>query len=82
MKISEWKLAQKIQASGRRGVIIGLLIALAIIAAVVITIIKVNWIKKNFGCGCDMGEFDEDYYLDADDLDEHGCAYAGEKDFA
>ena len=76
-KISEWKLAEKLQASNRRGVIIGICIAVLIIVAVVVVVAKINWLKKTFGC-CDCDDFDE-YHLDDDDLDESG--YANDKDF-
>ena len=80
-KLSEWKLAQKIQASGRRGIIIGLVIAVLVILAVVITIIKVRWLKKQFGClHCDLDELGDDF-ADDDEADETGCCYTSEKDF-
>jgi hypothetical protein len=79
-KLSEWKMAQKLNASGKRGMIIGMCVAIIIIVAVIIAIVKIKWVKKNLGY--DMGEFDEDYYLDEDDIDENGCCYTDEKDFA
>ena len=75
--LPEWKLAEKIKASGRRGIVAGICIAVFIILAIVITIWKINWLKRTFCCGCDCDDFDE-YYLD-DDTDESG--YANEKDF-
>lgn len=76
-KLKEWKLAQKIEASGRRGIIIGMCVAVLIIAAVIIAIVKIQWIKRNF-CACDINDFDDDYYLDDD---EDGCMYTSETDF-
>jgi len=76
-KLSEWKLAQKIQASGRRGVVVGLIIAGLIILAVILTIVKIRLLKKHFGCfHCDMDDMD-----DTIDCDEDGCCYTSEKDF-
>jgi hypothetical protein len=80
-RLSEWNMAQRIQASGRRGIIIGICIALLVIAAVVITVIKINWLKKTFGNCCDCGDFDDDFYIDEDDIDEDGCCYTSEKNF-
>jgi len=78
--LTEWKIAQQLQASGRRGIIIGMCVAILIIAAVVITILKINWLKKNFGCCCDCDYEDDDFYIDEDDLHEDSF-YASEKDF-
>ena len=81
-RINEWKLAQKIQASGRRGMITGLLIAAFVILVVVGAIIKVRWLKKHFGCfHCEADDFVDDF-IDADDLDDDGCCYTSDKDFA
>jgi hypothetical protein len=79
-KLSEWKLAQKLNESGRRGMIIGMCVAILIIVAVIIAIVKIKWVKRTFN-GYDMGDLDEDYYLDEDDIDENGCCYTNEKDF-
>ncbi|MCL2577738.1 MAG: hypothetical protein FWE27_06785 [Defluviitaleaceae bacterium] len=79
--MNNWRLAQKMQASSRRGMIVGMCVAILIIVAVIIAVIKINWLKKCFGCSCGLDEFDDDYYLDADDIDENGCAYTSEKDF-
>lgn len=79
-KLRDWKMAQKIQASGKRGMIIGMCVAVLIIVVVVIAIIKIDWLKSFFkrdDCCCD---FDDDFYLDADEMDENGCAYTSEKD--
>jgi len=82
--LSEWKVAQKIQASGKKGIIIGLLIAGLIILAVVGTIVKIYLIKKHFGClNCDMDDFDDCCCGKDDcDCDEDGCCYTEDKDFA
>jgi len=69
-----------LDARSKRGIIIGICIAVLIIAAIVLAIVKINWIKKTFGLGCCCDDFDDDYFLD-DDLDENGCVYTSEKDF-
>ncbi|MCL1884187.1 MAG: hypothetical protein FWF81_10625 [Defluviitaleaceae bacterium] len=77
--LSPWKISEQLQASGRRGVIIGICVTLAIIVAIILTIMKIRWLKKHFGCcGCD--DFDDDFYIDEDDIAEEG--YASEKDFS
>jgi len=79
-KLTESKLAQKLQASEYRGVIIGLGIAALVILIVIGTIVKVRLLKKSFEClHCDMDELGEDFV--DEDCDENGCAYTSEKDF-
>ena len=79
-KLNEWKLAQTIQASGRRGMIIGILVAVLFIVAVVIAVLKVRCLKKSFGClHCDLDELGDDF-VDVD-CDDDGCYYTSEKDF-
>ena len=78
--LTQFKLAEKVRASGQRGIIIGLLIAALIIAAVVFAVIKIRWMKKHLGCEeCDFDDFDEDFT--GDDASEEECACANEKDF-
>ena len=74
-RLSEWKLAQKIQASGRKGIIIGLAVAALICLLVAVCVIKCKWLRKYFGCfgGSDM--------LDANDGGDDDCCYTSEKDF-
>ena len=79
-KLSEWKLAQRIQASGRRGIIVGLAVAALVCLIVAVVIIKSRWIKNcmrnNLACfgGSDL--------LDINDGgDDEGCCYTSEKDF-
>ena len=72
-KLAELKLAQKIQASGRKGVIVGLAIAAVVCIGVAFVVIKMNWIKKQFGClHCEVDSLGDDF-IDEDD--------AYEKDF-
>ena len=83
-KISEWKLAQKLQASNKQGLIVGLTIGIIVCLVVVGAIIKICWLKKKFDClHYDLDDFDGEF----DDLnglcdcDESGCSYTSEKDF-
>lgn len=84
-KLQEWSIADKINASGKRGVIIGLAIATFVVLIVVLVSLKMYWAKKQAHCCCDMDDID-DYYLDEDDLDdlddEDGIGVAGDSDFA
>jgi len=80
-KLQEWKLAQKIDASEKRGLIIGLSIAALIILIVIGAIIKIYLLKKYFGCmHCDMDDIGDDL-VEEDDIDENGCCYTSDKDF-
>ncbi|MCL2223487.1 MAG: hypothetical protein FWB96_00805 [Defluviitaleaceae bacterium] len=80
--MDNWRLAQNLEASGRRGVIVGVCIAVLIIFAVIaLVVVKLCLLKKLCGCDCCLDEFEDDYYLDSDDPDENGCAYTSEKDF-
>ncbi|MCL2286896.1 MAG: hypothetical protein FWC32_11120 [Firmicutes bacterium] len=76
--LSSWKLAEKLEASNKKGIIFGLVLALIIVAIVIAVIVKVQWLKKHFGCDeCDM-DFDDDFDLDFDDED---TIYTSESDF-
>ena len=75
-RLSEWKLARKMQASGRRGIILGLAIAGLVCLIIAVVIIKMKWIKTHFGC-CNMLEDD---FID-DDCCEDGCDFANDNDF-
>ncbi|MCL2199587.1 MAG: hypothetical protein FWB80_11750 [Defluviitaleaceae bacterium] len=83
-KLTEWNIAQKIQASGRRGMIVGIVIGVLVIIAIALVVVKICMLKRNYCCECDMeDDFDEDFYIDGDDeIDENGCVYTSEKDFA
>ena len=74
-KLSEWKLAQKIHASGRKGIIIGLAVAALICLLVAICVIKCKWLRRHFGWfgGSDL--------LDVNDGSGDDCCYTSEKDF-
>ena len=81
-RLSEWKVAQKIQSSGKRGMVIGMCVAVLIIAVVIIAVVKINWLKSLFngGCCCDDDYDDDDFFIDLDEMDENGCAYTSEND--
>ena len=84
-KISNWKLAQKLQESNKRGLIIGLTIGILVCLIVAGIIIKLCWLKKKLEClhydlddmDCDFEDLDED----CEDCDENGCSYTSERDF-
>jgi len=74
MKLSNWKLAQKLHTSNKKGIITGLVIALLVIAIVAAVIIKMQWLKNHFGCmDCDM-DLDDDFDLDFEDDDDEDFA--------
>jgi len=66
-RITECKLAQKLRASNKAGIITGLVIALLVITLVVVAIVKMQWIKKQLCCeDCDNDMFDEDFDFEDD----------------
>jgi len=79
-KLSDWSLAQKLQDSKCRGIVIGVTIALAIVVVVAAIIIKIHWMKKHLGCCHDRDIFEDDF-MDDDCCGEDGCCIASEKDF-
>ena len=79
-KLSEWKLAQKIQASGTRGIIIGLAVAALVCLVVAVVIIKSRWIRNCMRNH--FGRFGKGDLLDLNDGgDDEGCCYTSDKDF-
>ena len=77
--ISTCKLAQKLQASNKRGLIIGISIGVLVCLAV-IAVIKCCCLKKRHECMYyDLDDFDCD--LDEVACDENGCSYTSDKDF-
>ena len=82
-KPNEWKLVQKLQASEKRGIILGITIAIAVLAVVAIAIAKYRWVKNKMEClHYDLDDLDDDF--DDDDehcCDENGCCLASDKDF-
>ena len=80
----EWKLLEKFRSYEKRGIVIGILIALVVVIIVTVCIIKYFWLKKQF----DSLNYDLDDFYDEDDDDEDdekccedGCCTANEKDF-
>jgi len=81
LHLPDWKLAQKLQESKYKGVIIGLAIAALVITITVLIIVKIRLMKKSFDClHCDLDELGEDF-VDGEGCDENGCCYTSEKDF-
>ena len=69
-KWEELNLVERFRAYEKRGIVIGILIALAIVAVIAIGIVKYLWLKKQFDGLCyDL----DDLYDDEDDLCEEGC---------
>ena len=82
-KISEFKLAQKLMKSKKRGLIIGVGAGVLICLIVVAAIVKFCWLKKKFEClHYDLDDLDCELE-DAEncDCDDTGCSYTSEKDF-
>ena len=78
MKLPNWKLAKKLQASNKKGIITGLIIAAVVLTLIVLAIVKMQWLKKQFGCmECDM-DLDDDFDLD---FEEDGSVFTSETDF-
>ena len=79
-KISTWKLAQKLQASNKRGMIVGVAIGILVCLVVIGAVVKYCWLKKKF-C-CESYDFDCDFDEDDDcDCDENGCSFTSDRDF-
>jgi hypothetical protein len=75
-------LIEKFKNYERRGIVIGLLIALGIIALATIAIVKYLWLKKQFDNLCyDLDDLydDEDFCEEGCCADDDGCV-AAEKD--
>jgi len=63
-KVSEWKLAKKLQENDKcTAIIAAVVIVLAIIGLVAVIVIKLEWLKRQFGCcmECEMDMLDEDF---------------------
>ena len=79
-KISTWKLAQKLQASNRCGLIVGITIGIVVCLVIAAIVIKCCCNKKKYDCmHYDLDDFDCD--LDEVACDENGCSYTSDKDF-
>ncbi|MCL2361701.1 MAG: hypothetical protein FWC73_07810 [Defluviitaleaceae bacterium] len=82
-KICDFKLAEKLQASNKKGLIIGLSIGV-LIALIAACIYKCCCMKKKFDClHYDLDDFDDLDDMDDEicDCDENGCNYTSDKDF-
>ncbi|MCL2526806.1 MAG: hypothetical protein FWE42_00200 [Defluviitaleaceae bacterium] len=82
-KLCDWKLAQKLQASNKRGLIVGVSIGVIVCLVVVGILVKMCWLKKKFDClHYDLDDMDCDFEdVDDCDCDENGCSYTSDKDF-
>ena len=79
-KITEWALAEKLQASNKKGIILGICIAFGVILIVSAVILKVYLIKKHFGCCREIDFFEDDF--DGCCCQDQDCdCLASEKDF-
>jgi len=77
-KLTELKLAKKLQASNKCGIITGVIVALAVIGLITVIIVKMRYLKKHFGClECEMDMQDDDFDMD---FEEDGV-YTSESDF-
>jgi len=83
--MKNWRYVNKLRASGKRGVIVGLAIAGVICLLVAIICFKYKWIKEKLEslhyefedfCCDDCCESEEDC-----NCDENGCAYTSDSDF-
>ena len=82
-KWDDLKLVEKFQAYEKRGIVIGLLIALAVVAIATIATVKYLWLKRQFDGLCyDLDDLydDEDDFCDEDCCEEEGCCVTSEKD--
>lgn len=69
-RLTDLHLLEKFRNYEKRGIVIGIIIALAVVAVVAIAIIKYLWLKKQFDGLCyDL----DDLYDDADFDDEECC---------
>jgi len=79
-RLCDLKLAQKLQASNKKGLLIGLSIGV-LVALIAVCIYKCCCMKKKFECmHYDLDDF-EDMDEDICDCDENGCNYTSDKDF-
>jgi hypothetical protein len=59
-RLSEWKAARIFEAGKGKGIAIGILIAIGIIAIIVIAVLKIQWLKKHMDChDCCEDDFDD-----------------------
>ena len=81
-RINGFQVVEKVRAYEKRGIVMGMLIALAVVALVTVAIVKYLWLKKQFdGLAYDLDDLydDEDFEDDDDDCCEDGCCSAKHK---
>jgi len=80
-RFNEFKAVEKIRAYEKRGIVIGMLIALGIIALVTTAILKYLWLKKQFdGLAYDLDDLYDDEDFDDDDCCEDDCCCCKDKE--
>ena len=80
-RISEWKLAQKLQAHKKAGLVCGVAVGVVLCLVIIAAVVKVFWLKKKFSCvDYDMDVFESDFEEPCD-CDDNGCSFTSEKDF-
>ena len=81
-RISECKLAQKLQACDKKGLAVCLTVSILACLVIVGIIVKICCLKKKFECLEDCCNYDCEFEDDeVCDCDENGCSYTSEKDF-
>ena len=83
LRISNWKLAQKLHASNKRGLIIGLAVGVVVCLVIAAVVVKCCCKKRKLDClHYDLDDLDCEFdHGDDCDCDENGCSYTSEKDF-
>jgi hypothetical protein len=72
-RLTDLHLMEKFQSYEKRGIIIGVCIALAVVGIIAIGIIKYLWLKKQFDGLC----YDLDDLYDESDFDDDECCEDG-----
>jgi len=80
--LCNFKLAEKLQASNKKGLIVGLSIGV-LVALVMLCVLKCCRNKKMEFLHYDLDELDDldDLHDEDCDCDENGCNYTSDKDF-
>ena len=75
-------MVEKVRAYEKRGIVIGMLIALGVITLVTTAILKYLWLKKQFdGLAYDLDDlYDDEDFEDDDDCCEEGCCKEKEQE--
>jgi hypothetical protein len=79
--VKDWHLMDRIRSSEKRGIVIGMLIALGVITLVTIAVVKYLWLKKQFDGLCyDLDDlYDDEDFEEGDECCEEGCCADEEK---